>query len=187
MIGLWTGPETSLQLGEAARRIAMAPWINWPQEKNGFLNAFRTGIVLTVVGAAMLLGSPGSTAGARADGIYFGGSGFGFAIGSRGYRRGYYFGGGFSGPPFRPYGPPNYYHPYDRRAYPYRSRLYPNRSRAYVAPRIYRGQPQRVPHTKTGLPPFTPQWAAYCARKFKSFNPNTGTYLAYSGKYRFCR
>ncbi|MDN3718602.1 BA14K family protein [Roseibium salinum] len=75
------------------------------------------------------------------------------------------------------------------RAYPYRSRVYvnPPRSRIYLNPPRYSSQPQRVPYTKTGLAPFTPQWVAYCSRKFKSFNPNTGTYLAYSGKYRFCR
>lgn len=124
---------------------------------------------------------------ARADGIYFSGSGFGVAIGTggygyRGYRGAFFFGPGLYGPPYRPYGPPYYYHPYDRRAYPYRSRVYVNPPR-----HRYRGQPQRVPYTKTGLAPFTPQWVAYCSRKFKSFNPNTGTYLAYSGKYRFCR
>ena len=131
---------------------------------------------------------------AKADAFYIGTGGIGFAFstggyrGYRGHRSGVLFGyrGGFAGPPFRPYGPPYYYHPYDRRAYPYRSRVYVA-PRRYVAPRHYVGRPQRVPYTKTGLAPFTPQWIAYCARKFKSFNPNTGTYLAYSGKYRFCR
>ncbi|TYC51361.1 BA14K family protein [Rhodobacterales bacterium] len=140
--------------------------------------------VLAVAAASLLSGSRE----ARADALYIGGSGIGFSFGTGGYRGGY-FGGpiGFYGPPYRPYGAPYYYHPYDRRAYPYRQRLYPNRSRAYVAPPRYQGQPQRVPYTKTGLAPFTPAWYAYCSRKFKSFNPNTGTYLAYSGKYRFCR
>lgn len=135
---------------------------------------------------------------AQADGFYVGGGGITFGFGTGGYRSGVFYGArGFTGPPFLPYGPPYYYHPYDRRAYPYRSRVYvaPRRyvapryiaPRRYVAPRAYVGQPQRVPYTKTGLAPFTPQWAAYCARKYKSFNPNTGTYLAYSGKYRFCR
>ncbi|WP_208986148.1 BA14K family protein [Labrenzia sp. OB1] len=122
---------------------------------------------------------------ARADGIYFSGNGFSIGIGSRGFR-GAYFNGpiGFYGPPYRPYGAPYYYNPYDSRAYPYRSRVYVNPPRH----RKYRGrQPARVPYTKTGLAPFTPAWTVYCARKFKSFNPNTGTYLAYSGKYRFCR
>ncbi|WP_269583183.1 BA14K family protein [Roseibium sp. Sym1] len=139
---------------------------------------------LVATGALMLTAAPGT---ARADGIYVGGGGVGITIGSggyRGYRGGFFFGGpiGFYGPPYRPYGAPYYYHPYDSRAYPYRSRVYVNPPRQH-----YRGQPQRVPYTKTGLAPFTPQWVVYCSRKFKSFDPNTGTYLAYSGKYRFCR
>lgn len=35
--------------------------------------------------------------------------------------------------------------------------------------------------------PWTPSWYRYCSRKYRSFNPNTGYYLAYSGRYRFCR
>ncbi|PVB59763.1 BA14K family protein [Labrenzia sp. 011] len=149
--------------------------------------AFRTftaaALLCMAIGGAATLTAPGQ---ARADGIYFSGNGFAVGIGTRGFR-GAYFNGpvGFYGPPYRPYGAPYYYHPYDSRAYPYRSRVYvnpPRRQRGHHA-----GQPRRVPYTKTGLAPFTPEWVAYCARKFKSFNPNTGTYLAYSGQYRFCR
>lgn len=32
----------------------------------------------------------------------------------------------------------------------------------------------------------TPEWNAYCAAKYGSFNPDTGMYLAYSGTYRMC-
>lgn len=35
--------------------------------------------------------------------------------------------------------------------------------------------------------PWTPAWYSYCARKYRSFNPETGYFLAYSGRYRFCR
>ncbi|MBN9668939.1 BA14K family protein [Roseibium aggregatum] len=35
--------------------------------------------------------------------------------------------------------------------------------------------------------PWTPAWYNYCSRKYRSFNPNTGYFLAYSGQYRFCR
>jgi len=148
-------------------------------------------LALSVLAAGALMALVTLPNSARADGIYIGGSGFGFSVGTGGYRgyRGSFF-YGFSGPPYRPYGPPYYYHPYDMRGYPYRSRVYPHRSRVYVNPPrrdYYRGQPQRVPYTKTGLAPFTPQWVAYCSRKFKSFNPHTGMYLAYSGRYRFCR
>lgn len=34
---------------------------------------------------------------------------------------------------------------------------------------------------------FTPEWNAYCAAKYRSFNPDTGMYLAYSGVHRICR
>jgi BA14K-like protein len=161
--------------------------IDFAQFRKSFASCTAAALLSVAVGTVSVLSS---THDVRADGFYFGTGGVGIAFGTGGYRGGY-FGGyrggyrggifyGFSGPPYRPYGAPHYYHPYDMRAYPYRSRV-------YVNPRRYVGQPQRVPHTKTGLPPFTRQWVAYCSRKFKSFNPNTGTYLAYSGKYRFCR
>ncbi|WP_051089740.1 BA14K family protein [Amorphus coralli] len=44
-----------------------------------------------------------------------------------------------------------------------------------------------APVTKTGIPPWTPAWYTYCSRKFKSFNPETGLYLGYDGKYHYCR
>ncbi|WP_244318536.1 BA14K family protein [Roseibium hamelinense] len=49
--------------------------------------------------------------------------------------------------------------------------------RRYVAPApvYYRAQP------------WTPAWYQYCSAKYRSFNPRTGYYLAYSGQYRFCR
>lgn len=165
----------------------MSVWNAGPLTR-GLARGTRNICLALVVAAAGMLAMTPTTGTARADGIYIGGGGVGIAFGTGGYRYGYrgyrgafFFGPGLYGPPYRPYGAPYYYHPYDSRAYPYRSRVYVN------PPRRYRGQPQRVPYTKTGLAPFTPQWVAYCSRKFKSFNPNTGTYLAYSGKYRFCR
>lgn len=35
--------------------------------------------------------------------------------------------------------------------------------------------------------PWTEEWYDYCAAKYRSFNPETGRYLSYSGKYRQCR
>ncbi|AXS41350.1 BA14K family protein [Breoghania sp. L-A4] len=58
---------------------------------------------------------------------------------------------------------------------------YYGRSRTYYRPAppppVYRGR-----HAA-----WSPEWYAYCARKYRSFNPRTGYYLAYSGQYRFCR
>ena len=83
----------------------------------------------------------------------------------------------------RYYDGPLYYDPpvrYEPRPYPSRVYIapppYPYRSRAYVAP-----------PTAYRAPAFSPEWIAYCARKYRSFNPRTGTYVAYSGKIRMCR
>ncbi|WP_417684948.1 BA14K family protein [Roseibium sp.] len=75
-------------------------------------------------------------------------------------------------PPPYSYAPP----PYPAPPVVYAPPPYPYRSRAYVVPR----------HAGIGAP-FSPEWIAYCARKYKSFNPRTGTYLAYSGRVRMCR
>jgi len=167
----------------------MAIWRKRSSNIRRFVKILKSGIAAALICAAGSLGLVSDTSEVRADSFYFGGPGFGIAVGGRGYRGSFYWGSrGYYGPPYRPYGAPYYYHPYDMRAYPYRSRVYvaPPRYRRPPARRYY-GQPQRVPYTKTGLRPFTPAWVRYCSRKYKSFNPNTGTYLAYSGRYRFCR
>jgi hypothetical protein len=43
-----------------------------------------------------------------------------------------------------------------------------------------------VPADAAAPTPYTPQWYAYCEAKYRSFNPETGMYLAYSGTYRMC-
>jgi hypothetical protein len=35
--------------------------------------------------------------------------------------------------------------------------------------------------------PWTDAWYDYCYSKYRSFNPQTGMFLAYSGEYRLCR
>ncbi|PTW61600.1 BA14K-like protein [Breoghania corrubedonensis] len=89
----------------------------------------------------------------------------------RHYRPGlsFWFGSGGVGVPYGYYG-------YRPGPY-YRGPVY--YGRPAVPPRgyYYRGRPA----------PGTPDWYAYCASKYKSFNPRTGRYLAYSGKYRRCR
>lgn len=51
--------------------------------------------------------------------------------------------------------------------------------RYYHAPRPqpYYGRPQ----------PWTPAWYDYCSARYRSFDPSTGYFLAYSGNYKFCR
>ncbi|WP_299471690.1 BA14K family protein [uncultured Roseibium sp.] len=45
---------------------------------------------------------------------------------------------------------------------------------------------QRPHKSVSRLQPWTPAWHRYCASKFKSFDPKTGTYLALSGGRKFC-
>ncbi|GGB49699.1 hypothetical protein GCM10011316_22260 [Roseibium aquae] len=88
------------------------------------------------------------------------------------------------------YAPPRYYPPryYPRRVYrPYRPKYYPGVPYILPAPVPRHAAPAGIPIAKNGLVPFTPEWIAYCSRKFKSFDPRSGTYLAYSGKRRYCR
>jgi hypothetical protein len=35
--------------------------------------------------------------------------------------------------------------------------------------------------------PYSGEWYRYCAEKYRSFNPRTGTYTTYSGEQRVCR
>lgn len=43
-----------------------------------------------------------------------------------------------------------------------------------------------VPETTVAVAAGTPEWHAYCAAKYRSYDPDTGMYLAYSGTYRMC-
>ncbi|NNE21531.1 MAG: hypothetical protein HKN11_02865 [Rhizobiales bacterium] len=59
---------------------------------------------------------------------------------------------------------------------------------AYVTPR-YRRSARRASYRRS-CRPFgvgTRQWTRCCSRKYRSFNPRTGKYLSYSGRYRTCR
>lgn len=37
------------------------------------------------------------------------------------------------------------------------------------------------------LEPWSREWYAFCSRRYRSFNPDDGTYLAFDGERRFCR
>lgn len=36
-------------------------------------------------------------------------------------------------------------------------------------------------------PPWTPDWYAWCAQRYRSFDPRSGTYLAYDGRRYMCQ
>lgn len=62
------------------------------------------------------------------------------------------------------------------------------------APPVRYHSPVRTPGLHDPLPvrsvryePWTPAWYEYCAAKYRSFKPATGTFTTYGGEQRFCR
>ncbi|MGH6735837.1 MAG: BA14K family protein [Methyloceanibacter sp.] len=55
----------------------------------------------------------------------------------------------------------------------------------YVAP----PPPPAYPVYNVGYAPepWSPDWYSYCYSRYRSFNPNTGTFVGFDGIVRFCR
>ncbi len=51
----------------------------------------------------------------------------------------------------------------------------------------YAAPPPPPPAYAPSYRPWTPQWRASCASRYRSFNPSTGYFLGYDGQYHFCR
>jgi hypothetical protein len=50
--------------------------------------------------------------------------------------------------------------------------------------------PANVPEASyvgAGPEPWSDEWYDYCASRYRSFNPQNGMFLAYSGEYKLCR
>jgi len=65
----------------------------------------------------------------------------------------------------------------------------------YETPRdpLPRPRPQRPYHAEPiyyedggGLEPWSPEWFRYCGDTYRSFNPDTGTFMGYDGLEHFC-
>ena len=54
----------------------------------------------------------------------------------------------------------------------------------YVAPPVYVPPPMPVYYAPA---PWTPQWYSYCATKYRSFDPRSGTFIGYDGYRHMCR
>ncbi|MBL4786460.1 MAG: BA14K family protein [Cohaesibacteraceae bacterium] len=61
---------------------------------------------------------------------------------------------------------------------------------SYSPPKVYkkkyRAPAYRAP-VRYKYVRWSDEWYAYCEHKYRSFNPRTGKYLAYSGKWRWCK
>jgi hypothetical protein len=54
----------------------------------------------------------------------------------------------------------------------------------YVPPRAVYVAPAPVYY---GPAPWTPAWYSYCASKYRSFDPRSGTFIGYDGYRHMCR
>jgi hypothetical protein len=56
-------------------------------------------------------------------------------------------------------------------------------------PRVYHAPPpvHYYPPVRYTPAPWTPDWYAYCASKYRSFDARSGTYVTYSGYRRLCQ
>ena len=66
------------------------------------------------------------------------------------------------------------------------SAIHQNKKRKWER-RHYRSRYRHRPYYRYRPRPWTPEWYDYCMSKYRSFNPETGYYRTYSGRYRFCR
>ncbi len=57
---------------------------------------------------------------------------------------------------------------------------------ALAQPRYYYAPAPR-PVVRAGLRPWSPRWYEYCANRYRSFDPRTGTFVGYDGRRHFCR
>ena len=62
--------------------------------------------------------------------------------------------------------------------------------RRYVEPDYYPEPEPRVIYRRQvvapSYEPWTQSWYDYCSQRYRSFNPNTGTFVGYDGREHFC-
>lgn len=52
----------------------------------------------------------------------------------------------------------------------------------YPPPRVVYRRPVVMP----SYAPWTPSWYRYCTQRYRSFDPNSGTFVGYDGREHFC-
>lgn len=59
--------------------------------------------------------------------------------------------------------------------------------RNYGPPPGYYAPPPPPVSYRYAPPPWSPEWYNYCSQKYRSFDPQSGTYQPYNGPRRFCQ
>ena len=134
-----------------------------------YMKPIAAGLALTF--AALTFSAP-AEAGHRHRG-----GGDAAAAGIIGFAAGAILGGALSGPRYnRGY--------YDDRYYG-DGYYYDQPDVVYVEPRPVYVQP--APVYRYAVEPWTPEWYSYCESRYRSFNPDTGYYKGYDGRFHLCR
>ena len=66
-------------------------------------------------------------------------------------------------------------------------RVYERRATVYDYPPAPRAYEPEVITYDAGLEPWSRDWYRYCSDRYRSFNPETGTYRGYDGRNHFCQ
>ncbi|MEZ5839891.1 MAG: BA14K family protein [Hyphomicrobiales bacterium] len=150
------------------------------------INSLRT-LVLSAAAAAMVVvaASP-----AEAGRRHHNNAGPAIVAGVMGLAAGAMIAGAMSRPSYGYYeyrtAPRTYYVP--------RERVYVPRERVYVEPRYYeepsvvyyRDRPRTYRTNDARAEPWTREWFRSCKARYRSFDPDSGTYKGYDGRRHFC-
>ncbi|GGB04722.1 hypothetical protein GCM10011491_36020 [Brucella endophytica] len=108
-----------------------------------------------------------------------------WAAGAAGLALGAIVGGALSRPGYAAPPPPIAYDPYAPPPVMYDPYAAPPPVYQPFAPPPSVYYPPSYPSYPT-YQPWTRGWYNYCVRRYRSFNPRTGTFLGYDGQYHFC-
>ncbi len=138
------------------------------------MNKFIKAAVLSVAAAAIVI----PTFGTAQAGHRHRNNDDAWVAGAVGLAAGALIGSAIASPP-----PPRYYG----------ERGYIDPEPDYYEPRpVYRPRPVYPPVYRPvavetyGLEPWTPAWYRYCSQRYRSFNPDSGTFVGYDGRSHFC-
>ncbi|WEX76490.1 BA14K family protein [Sinorhizobium numidicum] len=135
------------------------------------MNKFVKAAVLSVVAAAMVLPTFGI---AEAGHRHRHHNGDAWAAGAVGLVTGALIGGAIASQPR------------------YNERVYIDPEPEYYEPRpVYQPRPVYRPVYRPvvvdyDVEPWTPAWYRYCSQRYRSFDPDTGTFIGYDGRSHFC-
>lgn len=84
-----------------------------------------------------------------------------------------------------------YYQPRPQVVYQQPANVIYRQQPVQTQPRYHNSEPRVITYDQAmgqhkGYEPWTPQWNRWCANRYRSFNPRTGTFRGYDGADHFC-